>query len=319
MKLELGKQELKVLEELAFGEYRNISELAEALGRSPGRVSKVLRSLGEKGFVEKRKKGVSREVHLSGYKHAVSFKRMASQHPHMKFDELLHGSALEMLLPLTYGKFKAREIAGLAGVSGVTVKRRLKELKEKGVVVREEGLYSIGPFYPWLADFIQEFQSSINWNLARSFSKTAVVLWERGKEFLMKAEEEKEVENFFPTCYEKMSGFGVNLVLTGSRYYFYSPRRERLRPEDVALHTLYLEKTPRNILYVLLLLAKNPPEWGYMEREARKFGLEWLVKDISRYLETEGKHRPGYFPGWGEFKEKAGEYGIWFKSSTGVM
>lgn len=308
---------MRLLKELCLNEYKNIGELARALKKSPTRVSIALRELEEKGFVEKRKRGVSKRVALSSNKHAVSFKTLLNQYPHIRFEKLLSGSALEVLLPLTfYHKKKLKDIAGASGYSEITVRRALKKLKMHGIVVADRDFhYSMGSFYFWLAEFIRDFQDFINLRLALSFSSTSVVLWRWGKEFLVKTREEKERENFLPTCYEKMADYGIQLILTGSRYYLYSPSRKELKVEDVALHTLFLEKTPRNLLYVLLLVARNlgEIEWEYLEAESVKFKGKDTVQGMKKYLETRGEHRPGGFPKWDEFEAKAGEYEIWLR------
>lgn len=317
MKLELSVLELGLLKKLCFNEYKNISELAKALKKSSTRVSIALKDLENKGFVERKKRGISKRVVLSNNKHAVSFKTLLNQYPHINFEKLLSGSSLEILLPLTYyHKMKFKDITKLSGCSEITVRRTIKKLKEFGIVVSDRDFfYSIGSFYFWLAEFIRDFQNFINLRLALSFSSTSVILWQWSKKFLIKTREEKKQKNFFPTCYEKMSDYGIQLILTEFRYYFYSPFRRKLRIEDVALHTLFLEQTPRNLLYVLLLIAKNLRriEWKYIEAESAKFRMESTVQDINKYLETKGIDRPEHFPKWGEFEAKAKEYDICLK------
>jgi DNA-binding MarR family transcriptional regulator len=317
MKLELSVLELRLLRELCLKEYKNIGELAKALRKSPTRVSIALKDLENKGFVEKKKVGISKKVVLSSNRHAVSFKTLLNQYPHIRFERLLSGSALEILLPLAfYHKMKLKDIARLSGCSEVTVRRAIKRLKEFGLVVGDRSFfYSIGSFYFWLAEFVRDFQDFINLRLALSFSSTSVVLWRWGTEFLIKTREEKKQENFFPTCYEKMSDYGIQLILTEYRYYLHSPFRRKLRVEDIALHTLFLEQTPRNLLYVLLLIAKNLGKirWEYLEAESVKFKMEDVIQDMKKYLETRGTYRPKGFPGWGKFEAKAREYEICLK------
>ncbi|MFQ5976157.1 MAG: winged helix-turn-helix domain-containing protein [Candidatus Hydrothermarchaeales archaeon] len=315
MKLELSALQIMILKELCADEYRNISGLAGALDKSLTRVSIAIKDLEKKGFVETQKIGISKQLDISSNKHAVSFKIMAAQYPHLHLEKLLSGSALQILLPLTYRqKLRLEEIEKLSGCSERTLRRVVKGLKEFGIMVVDENFsYSIGSFYFRLSEFIRDFQGYLNLRLALSFSNTAVILWQQGKEFLIKALAEKKVECFFPTGYEKLSDYGIQLILTGSRYYFYSPFKKKLGVEDAALHTLSLEpESPRNVLYVLMIVAKNigKIDRDYLRSEAAKFGLEGAVEDIARYLKTKGMHRPEYFPLWEEFKAKAEEYEI---------
>lgn len=317
MKLELSILELRLLKELCLNEYKNISELAKALKKSSTRVSIALKDLENKGFVERKRKGISKKVVLSNNKHAVSFKTLLNQYSHVNFERLLSGFALEILLPLTYHyKVKLKDITRASGCSEITARRTIKKLREFGIVVGDRNFfYSIGSFYFRLAEFIRDFQDFSNLRSALSFSSTSVILWRWGKEFLIKTREEKKQKSFFPTCYEKMSDYGIPLILTEFRYYFHSLFRRKLRIEDVALHTLFLEQTPRNLLYVLLLIAKNlrKIKWEYLEAESVKFGMKSAMQDINKYLETQGKHRPEYFPNWEEFEAKAREYDVCLK------
>lgn len=260
MKLRLSALQLKILRSLCFKEYKNIDELAKGLNKSPSRVSVALKDLADKGFIETRKIGLSKQIVLSDNKHSSLLKTFISEYHHMKFEELLSGSTLEILLPITYSKVKFADIVRLSGCSERTVRRTMKKLKEFGMVTMDrEFYYSIGPLHGLLSDFVKEFQSYLNIKSALSFSRTSVIPWQRGKEFLVKtSEEEKRRKWVFSTCYEKMYGYGVQLVLTNFRYYFYSPFKKHLKVEDVALHTLILDPTSsRNILYVLLLITKS--------------------------------------------------------------
>lgn len=320
MKLRLNTLQLKILRSLSSRQYVRIKELARDMDRSLTRVSIALKDLKNKGFVESEKRGLSKRVAISGNKHSSLLKTFISEHQHMKFEKILSGPTIEILLPLTYSKTKLSEIAKKSGYSERTVRRVVKKLMEFGIVTAEKFYYSKNPVYKLLYDFVEEFQRYLNLKLALKLSPDAVILWERGNEFIVKTQREiKERENLFSTCFAKMYHFGIKLMLPEYRYYFYTPYKKRLKIEDVALHTLAVDRmSARNTLYVLLLIAKNlhKIDPDYLKKETEKLELEKTVHQLFDYLKNRGKPKPTYFPTWEEFESKARDYEICLKEKS---
>lgn len=320
MKLRLNALQLRILRGLSSTPYTQIKELAEKVGRSLTRVSLALKDLGDKGFVEMQKDGISKHVAISGNKHSSLLKTFISEHQYMPLEKILSGPALEILLLLAYSKMRLSEIVEKSGYSERTARRVMKRLKEYGIVATENFYYSKTPAFELLYEFVREFQHFLNLKKALSFSPEAVILWEEGKEFILKTEREiEECENLFSTCFAKMHEYGIKLMLPSHRYYFYTPYKKQLKAEDIVLHILAVDKiSTRNILYVLLLMAKNLEkiDVDYLKRESGKFELEEMVDQLFEYLKNRGRLKPLYFPSWEEFKSKAEEYGIWLKEKS---
>ncbi|MEM2148081.1 MAG: winged helix-turn-helix transcriptional regulator [Candidatus Bathyarchaeia archaeon] len=320
MELWLNALQLRILRSLCSTPYAQIKELAEHVGRSLTRVSLALKELGDKGLVEVQKGGISKQVAISGNKHSTLLKTFISEHQHMKLEEILSGPVLEILLPLAYSKMKLSEMVEKSGYSERTVRRVMKRLKEYGIVATENFYYSGASAFGLLYEFVKEFQHYLNLKKVLGFSADAVILWERGKEFILKTERDiEESENLFSTCFAKMHDYGIKLMLPIHRYYFYTPYKKQLGAEDVVLHTLVVDKmSTRNILYVLLLVTKNweKVDFDYLKKESEKFQLEEMVDQLFGYLKSRGKLKPTYFPSWEEFKLKAEEYGVWLKGES---
>ena len=317
MKLRLNTPQLKILRSISSCQYARIKDIASDIGRSPTRVSVAVKALENKGFVECEKRGLSKRVSISDKKHSSLFKTFISEHQHMKFEEILSGPTLEILLPLVYSEVKFKKIVKESGYSERTVRRVMKKLKEFGIITTGKFYYTKGPMYKLLYDFVEEFQRYLNLKTASELSPDSVVIWERGKEFILKTNQElKEKENLFSTCFVKMYDFGIKLMLPEYRYYFYSPYKKHLKVEDVALSTLAVDRmSARNTLYVLLLVAKNLDKIDlvYLKGESEKFELEKTVHQLFDYIKNKGKPKPIYFPTWNEFESKAGDYGICLK------
>jgi hypothetical protein len=80
--------------------------------------------------------------------------------------------------------------------------------------------------------------------------------------------------------------------------------------EDAVLHALLLPD--KNMLHILLVWKRNQRNISlpYMERQARGYRVDELVKEILRYFETKGAERAAGFPSWDEFELRAMEYGV---------
>jgi len=313
MKLELSKLQIGILCGLGSRGYETHSELVHALNKSQTRISIALQDLERLGIIMSEKKGLSKRVRLSGSKHVLLLKRLFTKYPNLRFEKYLSGSSVEVLLPLAYLKCNVSEIAEQSGYSERTVLRALNRLIEIGMTIGERKCYSINPRFNTLSEFLREFQAYTNVGLAYEFSKTATILWQRGKEFLIETKGGCENEHFLLTGYEKLGEFGIPLILTDIKHYFYTEYKNRLCLEDMCLHILTLEPaSTRPILYVLLAVSKNKGkiDWKYLKKESEKYDLKKIVIGLKKYLKTWGEVKPQYFPTWGEFKTKAWDYDI---------
>lgn len=314
MKLHLGKLDLQIVRELSLNGPASICALSIALKRSKSRISKSATYLESEGFIRKEGSRRVMKLHLSNYTYTQALKNLISQYPHIDFSRLLAGSALKILLPLIcMEKMSISEISQTAKRSRISVVRVFSKLREAGIVAGDgKNMYRINSLFNHLSEFLREFQYANNLAIAADFSPAASMPWHQCDEFLVRTHEEIKKEGFIPTCYEAMSNYGIPLMLTGDRYYFYAPGGKTFGIEDIALHTLLLEQTPRNIMYVLLLLGKNinNVDWRYLKNESGKYQMNGIVSALRQFIENHGAGRPGNFPSWDEYAAKAQEYGI---------
>ena len=97
MSLKLSKSEIRALRQVCRQE-GTVSELAAKLGTKESFMSRVLRSLGEKGLVETKKDGVAKTVRLSVASHAQNFKLLSDSRPDAKIENWLSGFAMDILV-----------------------------------------------------------------------------------------------------------------------------------------------------------------------------------------------------------------------------
>jgi len=311
MKMKLTRNEARILKEIAKGSGKGIGDMASSLSISNASFSRTLKSLKKKGLIETEKRGVSKHMFFSENKHSTLLKTLLTEFAHVKFEDFLSGSSLEILYFLSKSPLSRKEIVFHTGLSQKTVQTKLKTLRQFGIVFSERGLYRLNERFGLLKDFLLEFRRYLNLKVAQDFAKDATILWQRDEEFLIKTSEPKESDNFFLTSITAFHKYGVPLFLPEYYYYFHSQRKKKLNVEDVVLHALLLDPTDtRVIMSVLLLLEKQKVNSDYLIKESDKYKLSTTVRNLFNYIDTKGKAKPEHFPTWKEYEAKAKEYGL---------
>ena len=311
MKMKLTTNEIKILGEIAKGDGRRIADIGISLDIFQESLSRTLKSLEKKGLIETEKSGISKYLFFSETKHSTLFKTLLLEFTHVKFENFLSGSSLEILYHLSNSSLSRSEIVLRTGLSEKTIQTKLKNLREFGIVFSERGLYRLNERFDLLRDFLLEFRRYLNLKTAQEFAKDAIIIWQEDDEFLIKTSERKESENFFLTSITAFHRYGVQLFLPEYHYYFYSKQRKKLCLEDVILHALVLDPTDtRVILSVLLLWKKQKVDVDYLTKESDKYQLSKTVEDLVKYMNTRGEVRPDHFPTWREYEVRAKEYGL---------
>ena len=293
MKMKLTRNEARILKEIAKGSGKGIGDMASSLSISNASFSRTLKSLKKKGLIETEKRGVSKHMFFSENKHSTLLKTLLTEFAHVKFEDFLSGSSLEILYFLSKSPLSRKEIVFHTGLSQKTVQTKLKTLRQFGIVFSERGLYRLNERFGLLKDFLLEFRRYLNLKVAQDFAKDATILWQRDEEFLIKTSEPKESDNFFLTSITAFHKYGVPLFLPEYYYYFHSQRKKKLNVEDVVLHALLLDPTDtRVIMSVLLLLEKQKVNSDYLIKESDKYKLSTTVRNLFNYIDTKGKAKP---------------------------
>jgi len=197
MKMGFTTNELRILREIAKGSGKRIGDIASSLNISHASFSRTLKSLKKKGLIETEKRGVSKHVFFSETKHSTLLKTLLTELAHVKFEDFLTGSSLEILYFLSKSPLSRKEIVLHTGLSQKTVQTKLKTLREFGIVFSERGFYRLNERFGLLKDFLLEFRRYLNLKVAQEFAKDATILWQEDEEFLIKTSEPKESKNFF--------------------------------------------------------------------------------------------------------------------------
>jgi DNA-binding MarR family transcriptional regulator len=308
------KIELKIAKVLARRDGITVSEVGQALGLHASQVSKAVNSLAEKGILNTSRLGLFKKVRFSDTKHAELLRRITVELAHLDPEKILASSYLEVLSCLSSMKADTKDILSETGLAERTVRPILKELRQRGIVLKEkDGILQIGDRFPLIKEFAMEYRRYCNQKKALEQYSDAILLWEQNREFIIRSSEAEERDGFLWTGISAFHKYGIQLFAPDFYYYFHSPRKGALRLEDIIVHVFLTEPpSPRILLAALLLWKKNEKsiDADYLTSISDRHGKLQIIRSIERYLNTEGKERSEGFPKWGEFTSKAKEYGL---------
>jgi hypothetical protein len=249
------------------------------------------------------------QVYFDNSKHASLFRELLLIHDHIKWENILPNSAIEIL----FQALNNSEIS-LRNFSKTTFWRHTKNLKAHGILESNKNHYSINPRFSILKELLTEYQRFLINTLVKSVSEHAVILWQKDFECLIRTSKNSDVlkKNFFKTATSRLHNFGIP-ILSDSDICFYSKNKQTIQVEDIILHTLLIDRNNvRYTLYGLLLLKKKQKKINkkYLLKEAQKLNLSLQINAMLQFLKTHGKRRDLTLPTWEEFITKAKEYKV---------
>ena len=190
-----------------------------------------------------------------------------------------------------------------------TIQTTLKGARELGIVTaRSRGAYEISDRFGLFADFARELDEYSNQRTANEFCPDALVIWQRGKEFIIRTKRDKEDDRFKMTAFSVFEDHGVPLF-TNWHYYYHPPGEWRRTIDEVLLQSLLIRpRGSRENTAILMLwernnLGRNP---GRLRDKAKRYGLEDELETIVAYFEDPEKNRAPGFPRMSELKDKLG-------------
>jgi predicted transcriptional regulator len=277
----------------------SISGLAEKLALNNSTISTAVSSLIIEGLAIKQRNGKKVIVKRSDTLHAHSLENFLKEYPRLPVKKLFSYSSMEILSALTH-PHNITDIAAMTGLNRHTSSTALLNLSKYGIVLKKNGKYSLNQRHRHVVNFIGNYWSYIANQRLRDITEDAIILWQRGPEFMFKVQGDldhnNEPDRIHPTATTVFSGFDLGLMAT-TRYYFYSKRQ--LTVEDYILHTILVDQ--QNSIYNSYALAltirsgvKN------LMNIARHYDIEDHIRSLLDYLRTKEKNSDFVLP-WDEY------------------
>lgn len=277
----------------------SISEIAHLLKLNHSTISTSVSSLVEEGFAEKHRDGKKTVIRRSGTQHAHSLEEFMKEYPRLPVEDLFSYSSMEILSMLMH-PHNITDIAAMTTLNRHTVSAALSRLSKYGLVVKEKGKFVINERHRQLADFINSYWRHFANQRLRAVD--AVMLWQRGSEFLFKTligdGKSIEPDNIQATAITVFSRYGLRLI-TGTRYYFHT--RRKLTIDDHVIHTILID--PQNPIYnsyaAALIMRSGVTN---LPSAARIYDIPEHIESLLEYVKTKKKNSNFVLP-WNEFMD----------------
>lgn len=284
--------------------------VAQDLDISPQELSRLVKSLKIKGLVDVDRRGMTTSISMSRQKHASRLRRVLDEFSHMKLEGIISLASLNVLSALAaYPESSRASLMQSTGVSARTLHTTLKQLSELGVVrARTRGIYEISDRFQPIAEFVQEFDEYSNQIEAKEFCSDATVIWQRGREFIIRTKCAEESEDFRLTAFSAFEQYGVQLFVAW-RYYYHPIGKWRRTIDEVLLQSMLLRPrdTRENTAILMLWLRNNlSRDFARLRRGASRYGLQDDLETIRNYFRDPDVSRPPTFPKLDELKGKLG-------------
>lgn len=287
----LSPKEIALMRSIRDGEVPR-REVATMLDVPQPELTRLVKSLVSKGLIVVRRRGLSTSLAVSDTKHASILRKLLNEYAHMRLERILSLSSLRVISSLGAQPVSTRiEIQSSSHVSHRTVHTVLKRLRAIGVVqTRSRGYYELANRFLSFADFARELASFSNQRQALEFSPDAVVVWERGRDFIVRTRAAEESRGFMKTAFSAFDGYGVPLVQEW-HYYHHPHGSWRRTPDEVLLHSLTIRPLgSREMRAIKMLMDRKMSRRNihHLRKRAIEYGVEM---ELERLIESLGEGR----------------------------
>ena len=298
----LNSTKIEIFKDLT--QRKPILELSNLLELDHSTVSKAVDSLSTAGLVVKQKKGQHVYVSRSESLHAQTLKDILIEYPRLPLSNILTTTSAHIMSVLK-SRYSIMEIAELTGLNRKTVSSTIHELAKYGIVLHKGNEYFFSERHPLIRNFVDNYWKYRANKTLKDISENAVLIWQRGPEFLFKTDSECENKNkvakkksIQPTAINVFQKYDLK-VMSDTRYYFYSNRE--LKDEEYIIHTILIDPhSPIYNSYALALYSKIcPPE---LIKFGRYYAIEEHIETLLEYVSTKKKNRD-FVLQWNEYQD----------------
>ncbi len=303
--MELTKSMIRVLIAVINGS-DSLEKLQDSLEASKSWAARIVKRLEKEKFIEKSKKGISMKLHVSSASHAQSFREMYFSKPYRKYESVLTGRNLDVLLAIAYSPKSTKVISGMLGVQARAVRPRLRNLGNQGLILKEKGKYGLSRTDIKIARFLSS---------ARAFSQeSGSLLWKFKNEQLMKARRREDVKGAL-TGFSSYADYGVEMQTAAYACY---TGKTKLSSELVFIHSLFEVEDARTLGLALTFYSKNKlyKKLKKLRLLAEKFDVPERLREVEatyeKYKTAEGIISNRHIPSIGvmEIRRQFELYGV---------
>lgn len=306
---ELGAGMMRVLRAVDEGNDR-LPGIAAAAGLSVPRTSAVISGLQDRGFLEKRRLGMSGTVGFSGLRFAQLFRELVDGGFH--FRECLTGSRMTLLAVIagSGGAVKATDLAAYTGYSIRTIRELLRTAEGYGVLRRTDAGWALSSRMNTLSGFLKAYAEHVAGRQAGAISANALVNRIFGFEFVFSLPHGERPSGGVATAYSALSRDGV--MTRGQRdQYHFSPLKRSPGREDFIYDLVLLDRgSVQNLTMALVYLKKRRKgiDARRLRMVGRVLGSPVTGDDMLRFVDGKGRDMGG-FPDYEDFLDKYRMYG----------
>nr|WP_321497020.1 ArsR family transcriptional regulator [uncultured Methanolobus sp.] len=280
-----------------------ISKLSEILKLDQSTISKAVDSLEEYGFVVRQKAGKEVYVSRSDSLHSQALKDILMEFPRIPWGEIFTSSSLHVLSVLE-NEHSIADIAAMTGLDRRTVSSAIREAGKYGIVLKKGNRYVLSERHPLVRKFVVDFWQYVTNKQLQEISQESVLIWQRGPEFMFKADSEFDVSvtgnrniKIQLTAINVFHKYGLK-IMSDISYYFCTKRT--LRPEEYFIHTILIDS--RSSIYNSYALALSSKlEHADLLMISRYYDMEDHIEKLLEYLATMKKNSDFVLP-WNEYK-----------------
>jgi len=290
-------------------------ELADELDWDPGYTSRVVSRLAERELLVREQQNGRYRISLSSTEPTRLFANLAREFPHVDFPELLAGSTIQLLYYLNAERTVV-ELTEWTAVSRATVYRRLKRLRNVGIVTKRDTRFALTSQFEDLAGFARSLVHHLHRQEASDHAAGVRLIWTDVDEYLFSCRTDVTASLFHQTGPDALGQYGIELLTREEQYYFRSEERTALTPEDLVVHLLLIDDGARYRSYSLLLIAACEINTDALTQTAERYDREAeiplteIVQELCAYLNSDGAVSGEKLPEWDTFKSTAADYDI---------
>ena len=270
---------LKAYQEIIHGA-NTIDKLAGKLHKSTNRISEIISELATNGFVirkqEYHRQGCRLVLEISGTNYSLRLRELMIEYQSIKFEDILAESKLLFLAAISEDRISMSEALKLCQMSKHTVNRYIRSFLNRGIVLKQHGLYTINiKMWPLLRQFILDYK---NYGLVSGHIK-----WRFQEEMLVEVDREDNILGE-TSGLARYRDYGVFVGVISALCYI---PKKKLRKEEIFVHSLFEVDDPRTLHLAATFYVKNKLKYHKVLPVAMKYGKYSMFKSFMKIFESE--------------------------------